>query len=246
MRGNQIAMIFQHPLSSLNPVFTVGNQVAEALSVHTSVTQQEALSKALELFQQVRLPDAKKRMDCYPHELSGGQAQRVMIAMALANKPQLLIADEPTTALDVTIQAQILELLQDLQRQVNMAVILITHSLGVVAEIADRIAVMYAGAIVEEADVDSIFSTPLHPYTQGLMGSIPILGSVKRRLDVIPGKVPNLIDLPFGCRFAPRCVKKHQYNLKICSEKIPDLMMVRPEHKVRCWLYGDDYSSENE
>lgn len=245
IRGNQIAMIFQHPLSSLNPVFTVGDQVAEALCKHTGISHQEAMSKSLELFQQVRIPDARKRMKSFPHELSGGQAQRVMIAMALANKPQLLIADEPTTALDVTIQAQILELLKDLQRQVNMAVILITHSLGVVAEIADRIAVMYAGAIVEEADVDSIFSTPLHPYTIGLMGSIPVLGSVKKRLDVIPGKVPNLINLPNGCRFAPRCQKRYLNNLEICSERVPDMIMKNSGHKVRCWLYSEEFASLN-
>lgn len=240
IRGNRITMIFQQPLSSLNPVFTVGDQVAETLRKHAGMTYQEAWGKSLDLFKFVGIPDPKVRMKSYPHELSGGQAQRVMIAMALANKPQLLIADEPTTALDVTIQAQILDLLLELQRQVNMAVILITHSLGVVAEIADRIAVMYAGAIVEEADVESIFSAPLHPYTRGLIGSIPILGRVKHRLDVIPGIVPNLVNLPPGCRFAPRCSYRSQENLTICTEQIPNLITVSSGHKVRCWLYGNE------
>jgi oligopeptide/dipeptide ABC transporter ATP-binding protein len=187
----------------------------------------------------VGIPEAERRTQAYPHELSGGMAQRVMIAMGLACVPELLIADEPTTALDVTIQAQILDLLRDLRNRVGASVILITHDLGVVAELAERVAVMYAGRIVEQADVKVLFSKPLHPYTQGLMGSIPVLGKIKERLEVIPGSVPNLVNLPPGCRFAPRCRARLESHLEICTQVEPDLIEVGSEHLVRCWLYQE-------
>jgi oligopeptide/dipeptide ABC transporter ATP-binding protein len=185
----------------------------------------------------VGIPDAEQRAEAYPHELSGGMAQRVMIAMALACVPEILIADEPTTALDVTIQAQILDLMRALREKMGTAVVLITHDLGVIAEMADRVAVMYAGEIVEQADVDTLFEHPLHPYTVGLIGSIPVLGRLKERLEVIPGSVPNLVDLPPGCRFAPRCTAREKYGLHICERSKPDLIEARPGHLVRCWLY---------
>lgn len=239
LRGRRISMIFQQPVSSLNPVFTGGDQVAEVLKIHWSMEKEEAWERAIELFQTVGIPDAEEKVNAYPHELSGGQAQRVMIAMALATVPELLIADEPTTALDVTIQAQILDLLKDLRTKMETSVILITHDLGVVAEMVDRVAVMYAGRVVEQADVDTLFEEPLHPYTQGLMASIPVLGKVEERLDVIPGTVPNLINLPPGCRFAPRCRARVEYGLQICAEQEPDLIPMKPDHVVRCWLYQD-------
>jgi peptide/nickel transport system ATP-binding protein len=204
LRGNRISMIFQQPQSSLNPVFKVGDQVAEVFTTHEHINKDEAWRRAVELLRLVGIPDADNKAHAYPHEMSGGQAQRVMIAMGLALHPQLLIADEPTTALDVTIQAQILDLLRGLQQDTNTAVILITHDLGVIAEMADRVAVMYAGRIVEETSVRSLFARPLHPYTRGLIDSIPVLGQVKERLEVIPGTVPNLVNLPPGCKFAPR------------------------------------------
>jgi oligopeptide/dipeptide ABC transporter ATP-binding protein len=193
----------------------------------------------VELLTLVGIPDPEKKAYAYPHELSGGQAQRVMIAMALALSPKLLIADEPTTALDVTIQAQILDLISDLREKTDTAVILITHDLGIIAEMADRVAVMYAGEIVEFADVEPIFENPLHPYTQGLIGSIPVLGNVVDRLEVIPGLVPNLIDLPPGCRFEPRCLLRQKYGLDVCARREPQLVEVAPNHTVRCWLYSD-------
>lgn len=237
MRGNRMSMIFQQPQSSLNPVFKVGDQVAEVLQIHRDMGKEEAWEKAVELLRLVGIPDPERKAHAFPHEMSGGQAQRVMIAMALALNPQLLIADEPTTALDVTIQAQILDLMRDLSDRMGTSVILITHDLGVIAEMADRVAVMYAGRIVEETDVHTIFAEPLHPYTQGLIDSIPILGKVKDRLDVIPGGVPNLVNLPPGCRFAPRCRSRVEYQLKICSEVEPELEQFKSNHKVRCWLY---------
>jgi oligopeptide/dipeptide ABC transporter ATP-binding protein len=185
----------------------------------------------------VGIPDAERRVEAYPHELSGGMAQRVMIAMALACLPELLIADEPTTALDVTIQAQILDLMRNLREDMGTAIILITHDLGVVAEMCERVAVMYAGEIVEQAEVGTLFDYPLHPYTVGLIGSIPILGKLKDRLEVIPGSVPNLVDLPPGCRFAPRCKAMVEHGLEICINSKPDLIDFKPGHKVRCWLY---------
>ena len=237
MRGNRISMIFQQPQSSLNPVFKVGDQIAEVLQIHQNMKKSEAWDEAVKLLRLVGIPDADSKASAYPHEMSGGQAQRVMIAMALALKPQLLIADEPTTALDVTIQAQILDLMRDLRTQLGTSVILITHDLGVIAEMADRVAVMYAGRIVEQSDVETLFAKPLHPYTQGLIASIPVLGQVKEVLDVIPGSVPNLINLPEGCQFAPRCRSRLQYQLSICTEIEPELALTLPDHSVRCWLY---------
>jgi oligopeptide/dipeptide ABC transporter ATP-binding protein len=239
MRGNRISMIFQQPQSSLNPVFKVADQVAEVLQIHQGMNKKESWESAVKLLRLVGIPDADKKAHAFPHETSGGQAQRVMIAMALALNPQLLIADEPTTALDVTIQAQILDLMRDLRTRMDTAVILITHDLGVIAEMADRVAVMYAGRIVEQTDVRTLFAKPLHPYTQGLIASIPILGTVKDHLEVIPGTVPNLVNLPAGCRFAPRCQARINYNLNICTEVEPEILPVTPKHTVRCWLYQD-------
>ena len=239
VRGNRISMIFQQPQTALNPVFKVGDQIAEVLSIHQGMNKEKGRARAVELLKMVGIPDPERRAEAYPHELSGGQAQRVMIAMALACVPDLLLADEPTTALDVTIQAQILDLMRNLRQNIGTAIILITHDLGVVAEMAERVAVMYAGYIVEQADVQPLFEKPLHPYTQGLIGSIPILGKLKERLEVIPGSVPNLVNLPVGCRFAPRCKARTEYALSICTEKEPGLFAFSPNHLVRCWLYQD-------
>ena len=240
MRGDRISMIFQQPQSSLNPVFTVGSQIAEVFQIHDKdISKKDAWSKAVDLLSLVGIADADSKAHAYPHEMSGGQAQRVMIAMALALEPRLLIADEPTTALDVTIQAQILDLILDLRDKLETSVILITHDLGLIAETADRVAVMYAGRIIEQADVIPLFSEPLHPYTQGLIDSVPILGQVKEELAVIPGSVPNLINLPEGCKFASRCLARIENNLEICTETEPDLIEYKPGHQVRCWLYQD-------
>lgn len=239
IRGNRISMIFQQPQSSLNPVFTIGDQLAEVFNIHRNLGKEENWERSVELLRKVGIPDPEQKAHAYPHEMSGGQAQRVMIAMALALIPELLIADEPTTALDVTIQAQILDLMLALRDQLGTAIILITHDLGVIAETADRVAVMYAGQIVEQASMTSLFEQPLHPYTMGLINSIPVLGEVKDRLEVIEGTVPNLIDLPPGCRFAPRCRARVEHELTICTEQIPDLKTIQFEHSVRCWLYHD-------
>jgi oligopeptide/dipeptide ABC transporter ATP-binding protein len=239
MRGNRISMIFQQPHSSLNPVFKVGAQIAEVFQIHSEMSKEDAWEQAVELLKLVGIPDADDKAHSYPHEMSGGQAQRVMIAMALALKPQLLIADEPTTALDVTIQAQILDLMLDLRNQMSTSVILITHDLGLIAEMADRVAVMYAGQIIEQTNVTTLFQQPLHPYTQGLIASVPVLGKVKDELAVIPGSVPNLIDMPQGCRFSPRCMARVENHLEICKEVEPDLINVDKDHTVRCWLYQD-------
>ncbi len=239
MRGNRMSMIFQQPQSSLNPVFKIGDQVAEVLQIHQKMGRDQSWKKAVELLRLVGIPDPESKAHAYPHEVSGGQAQRVMIAMALSMNPQLLIADEPTTALDVTIQAQILDLMRDLRTRMDTAVILITHDLGVISEMADRIAVMYAGRIVEQADIQTLFSKPVHPYTQGLLASIPVLGTVKDVLDVIPGTVPNLVNLPPGCRFAPRCRAHEKYHLPICTQQEPPILDYEPGHLCRCWLYQD-------
>ncbi len=237
LRGNRISMIFQQPTSCLNPVFKVGDQISEVLDIHQSLGKEKGWARAIELLKMVGISEAEKRADSHPHELSGGMAQRVMIAMALACVPELLIADEPTTALDVTIQAQILDLMRDLRSKMDTAIILITHDLGIVAEMCERVAIMYAGRIVEEADVETIFSEPKHPYTVGLIGSVPVLGLVKDQLDVIPGSVPNLVNLPPGCQFAPRCRARVEHNLEICTREEPQLESTAPGHTVRCWLY---------
>ena len=234
IRGEQIAMVFQQPTSSLNPVWDVGRQIAEVLEIHRDMKGSAARNRALELLKMVGIPDPERRLRAYPHELSGGMAQRVMIAMALACEPDLLIADEPTTALDVTIQAQILDLMRHLREETGSAIILITHDLGVVAEMCDRVAVMYAGEIVEEADVRTLFRDPKHPYTRGLIGSIPVVGVIRDELAVIPGNVPNLIDLPPYCRFAPRCAARVEANLARCTAEHPDLRIVGtgPRHPL--------------
>jgi oligopeptide/dipeptide ABC transporter ATP-binding protein len=237
IRGNRISMIFQQPTSCLNPVFKVGDQISEVLDIHQSLGKEKGRERAIELLKMVGIPEPEKRADSYPHELSGGMAQRVMIAMALACIPELLIADEPTTALDVTIQAQILDVLSDMRAKMDTAIILITHDLGIVAEMCERVAVMYAGRVVEESDVDIIFAEPKHPYTVGLIGSVPVLGVVKDKLDVIPGSVPNLVNLPPGCQFAPRCRARVEHNLEICTREEPQLKPISPGHTVRCWLY---------
>jgi oligopeptide/dipeptide ABC transporter ATP-binding protein len=237
IRGNRISMIFQQPQTALNPVFKVGDQISEVLSIHQNLRKEAGRERAIELLRMVGIPEPERRADSFPHELSGGMAQRVMIAMALACVPELLIADEPTTALDVTIQAQILDLMRGLRTKVGASVILITHDLGVISELAERVAVMYAGRIVEQADVRKMFAEPLHPYTIGLMGSIPVLGRIKDKLDVIPGNVPNLVDMPAGCRFAPRCRARIEHRLQICTDSEPDLIEVAPGHTVRCWLF---------
>lgn len=235
MRGDRISMIFQQPTTCLNPVFRAGDQVMEVLHIHRQMAKEEARKRTRELFSLVGLPDPERRMRQYPHELSGGQCQRVMIAMALACEPELLIADEPTTALDVTIQAQILDLMQDLREKVNMAMLLITHDMGVVAEMADRVVVMYAGQMVEYADVSRLFSEPKHPYTQGLLESVPVLGRLQEELAVIPGVVPGLINPPPGCRFAERCA----HRFARCDED-PPLFSLEGRRSVRCWLYEQE------
>jgi oligopeptide/dipeptide ABC transporter ATP-binding protein len=239
VRGNRISMIFQQPQSALNPVFKAGDQISEVLNIHQDFGKEAGKKRAVELLKLVGIPEPESRAESFPHELSGGMAQRVMIAMALACVPDLLIADEPTTALDVTIQAQILDLMRDMKTQLGSAMILITHDLGVIAEMANRVAVMYAGEIVEQSPVAALFDTPLHPYTQGLIGSIPVLGEIRERLEVIPGSVPNLVNLPVGCRFAPRCKARVEHNLAICTDNRPELIEVSEGHKVRCWLYQD-------
>jgi oligopeptide/dipeptide ABC transporter ATP-binding protein len=233
IRGNEIAMIFQEPMTSLNPVYTIGEQIAEAVRLHQGIGRPRARQRAIEMLERVGIASPRQRVDEYPHQLSGGMRQRAMIAMALACQPALLIADEPTTALDVTIQAQILDLLRELQRKMGMAILIISHDLGVIAELADEVVVMYAGRVVERGPVDGIFYEPLHPYTRGLLRSIPVLGSdVKGRLSSIPGLVPNLLALPQGCTFRPRCTDR----MPRCQDE-PALTEVRPGHWASCWLH---------
>jgi peptide/nickel transport system ATP-binding protein len=239
LRGNDMAMIFQEPLTSLNPVFTIGDQIAEQVQRHKKVGRKAAWERAIESLQLVGIPSPERRVKQYPHEMSGGMRQRVMIAMALSCEPKLLIADEPTTALDVTIQAQILDLMRNLREQTGTAIILITHDLGVVAEMCDRVAVMYAGEIVEQTDVTTLFRSPRHPYTRGLIGSIPVIGDVREQLSVIPGNVPNLIDVPKGCRFAPRCASRVAEDNAMAIDVHPGLHPLAVGHEVRCWLYHD-------
>ena len=239
LRGEHISMIFQQPGSALNPVHRAGVQIKEVYKLHRDWKSKVENEKVIEMLTEVGISDPERRAKAYPHELSGGMAQRVMIAMALACEPELLIAVEPTTALDVTIQAQILDLIRNLQNESNTAVLLITHDLGVVAEMADRVAVMYAGEIVEQTDVRTLFKDPLHPYTLGLIGSIPTLGALSDELATIPGVVPSLIDLPAGCRFADRCAARVENNLEICTVEKPELLQIKPGHQVRCWLYPE-------
>lgn len=235
IRGNDISMIFQEPMTSLNPVYTIGDQIAEAIELHQGLSHKEAIDKAIEMLRLVGIPVPERRVREYPHQLSGGMRQRVMIAMALSCNPKLLVADEPTTALDVTIQAQILELMKRLKKELGMAIMLITHDLGVVAEMAERVVVMYGGKVVEEADVVSIFTHPLHPYTEGLLKSIPRLDTQLGALHVIEGVVPNPLHLPVGCRFNPRC----PYVIDKCKESQPPLEEIIPGRFVACFIAKD-------
>ena len=232
IRGNDVAMIFQEPMTSLNPVFTIGDQIGEAVRLHKKLSKKQARTAAIEMLDLVGIPNPAERVDNYPHQLSGGQRQRVMIAIALSCEPDLLIADEPTTALDVTIQKQILDLLADLRERLGMALMLITHDLGVVAEVCDRVLVMYAGEVVEEGSVKDIFQDPRHPYTEGLMRAIPRLGHRRERLEVIQGIVPPATNWPEGCRFSTRC----KYAWEKTTEDHPELFDVSPTHRSRCWL----------
>ena len=234
LRGNEIAMIFQEPMSSLNPVFTCGSQIMEQILIHRDVHQAEAKERSIELLHLVGIPNPADRFSSFPHELSGGMRQRVMIAMALSCNPALLIADEPTTALDVTVQAQILDLISKLQSDTGMSVMLITHDFGVVAELCEEVIVMYASRVVEKGSVRQLFSDPLHPYTKGLLKSIPRLGSPKERLHVIEGNVPSAVNLPPGCRFAGRCPLADAH----CQQVQPDLIAYQPGHEAACWKAG--------
>ncbi len=233
IRGKEIAIVFQEPMTSLNPVYTVGEQIAEVVRLHENVGRRAALDKTVEMLRLVHIPNPERRLNDYPHQFSGGMRQRVIIAMALSCNPQLLIADEPTTALDVTIQAQILELLQEMKSRFGMAIMLITHAMGVVAETAQRVVVMYAGKVIEEAPVEKLFGRPSHPYTKGLIRSIPRIDKAatrKTRLEAIAGVVPSLLDPPPGCRFAPRC----PYAIAVCREAVPPLREIEPGHRVAC------------
>ncbi|MBS4206505.1 ABC transporter ATP-binding protein [Bacillus sp. FJAT-50079] len=242
VRGNVISMIFQEPMTSLNPAFTVGQQISEALVIHESLSKKEAMKKAVELLTLVGIPSPQQRVKQYPFELSGGMRQRVMIAMALACNPEILIADEPTTALDVTIQAQILRLIKDLQQKMGMSVIFITHDLGVVAETCDFVTVMYAGQVVEYSDVKSLFKQPKHPYTVGLLNSLPRHDIDQEKLIPIKGNVPNPHEMPVGCRFAPRCPAATD----LCRAKMPELMTDEKGNQIRCWIYSDEWEGDPE
>jgi peptide/nickel transport system ATP-binding protein/oligopeptide transport system ATP-binding protein len=234
IRGGEISMVFQEPMTSLNPLFTVGNQIAEAVELHQKVSHKEALDRALEMMTRVQISEPRQRLDEYPHQLSGGMRQRVMIALALSCNPSILIADEPTTALDVTVQAQILDLMRDLQRDFNSAIILITHNLGVVSQMADHVAVMYLGKIVEYSTVQKVFHNPLHPYTVGLLQSVPVFGRKGEKVLVpIKGMVPTPSDKIVGCAFAPRCPKV----MDICTQEEPLIKDEEADHQVACWLY---------
>ncbi|GHH99383.1 ABC transporter ATP-binding protein [Neobacillus kokaensis] len=236
IRGNDISMIFQDPMSSLNPVYSVGNQIVESILLHQKCSKKEAYSRAIEMLRLTGIPSPEKRVHEYPHELSGGMRQRVMIAMALSCQPRLLIADEPTTALDVTTQAQILDLINELKLSYNMGTVMITHDLGVVAEVCTRVVVMYLGQVIEEANVEMLFKSPCHPYTRGLLKSIPKLtGDRLEKLHVIEGKVPTLHQVPKGCRFAPRC----EFASQKCIEQMPELIEEESGHKVRCWHFKE-------
>ena len=234
IRGARIAMIFQNPMTSLNPVFTVGSQIAESIKLHQNVEKREIEEKVLEILDKVGIPSARERMKDYPHEYSGGMCQRAMVAMALSCNPNLLIADEPTTNLDVTIQAQILDLLRALRKEFGASILLIGHDLGVISELCDKVAVMYAGKLIEHADLATLFKEAKHPYTQALLGSIPRLDLETERLRVIPGVVPRLINPPPGCRFHPRC----EYVKEICRKEEPPLIEIKQGHTVACFLYG--------
>ena len=235
VRGKEISMIFQEPMTSLNPVFRIGDQMAEVVMLHQKVNRSKAMETAIEMLERVRIPDAERVVKQFPHQLSGGMRQRVMIAMELSCHPFLLIADEPTTALDVTIQAQILRLIKEMKKEFRASMLLITHDLGVIAEMCDRVAVMYAGSIVEEAQVEEIFAEPKHPYTQGLWGAIPLLDREKETLAVIPGTVPDLSQPPAGCTFHPRCA----FRFAPCDQIPPPLFQISPEHLVSCYLYEE-------
>ena len=231
VRGRDVSMIFQEPMTCLNPVFTIGTQMTDVIRTHEKISKEEAFKKAVSLLEEVHIRNAEDVISCYPYELSGGMRQRVMIAIALSCHPKLLIADEPTTALDVTIQAQILDLMKKLQKEDGSSILLITHDLGVVAEMCTRVIVMYAGKIVEMAPVEKLFATPSHPYTQGLIASVPKLGSGVKVLPSIPGSVPDLASMPTGCRFAPRC----KYATDKCREQEPELLDISEDQKCRCW-----------
>jgi oligopeptide/dipeptide ABC transporter ATP-binding protein len=235
IRGNEIAMIFQEPMTSLNPVFTIGNQLMESIQLHQSLTGTDLRDRAIEMLRLVGIPRAEEVIDEYPHRFSGGMRQRAMIAMALSCNPKVLIADEPTTALDVTIQAQILELMQDLKEKIGTAVLFITHDLSVIAEMADRVVVMYAGKVVEEADVETLFHDPQHPYTRGLISSRPSIDEDQGRLTYIPGNVPNPLEMPGGCPFHPRC----RTAMEICRDEMPPERRLKSGHTVRCWLHEE-------
>jgi len=244
LRGKEMAMIFQDPMSALHPFFSIGDQIAEAWHLYNEGSKEDGKKKALEMLELVGIPDAPKRINDYPHQFSGGMRQRAMIAMALVNNPSLLIADEPTTALDVTVQSQILSLLKDLQKKFNMAIVLITHDLGVVAEFADRICVMYGGRIVEDGSVEDIFYRPSHPYTLGLLNSVPrITSGTSHRLKAIPGQPPSLINLPQGCSFAPRCEYATQVAGQRCDSEVPQLELKNSEHLSRCFLSAESLNN---
>ncbi|MEL7647776.1 MAG: ABC transporter ATP-binding protein [Sedimentibacter sp.] len=240
IRGNDISFIFQEPMTSLNPIFKIGRQISETMMLHRGMTKDEAYKESIKMLELVKIPNPERVVDDYPFALSGGMRQRAMIAMALACEPKLLIADEPTTALDVTIQAQVLDLMNELKQKINASIIFITHDLGVIAEMSDRVMVMYAGKVVEVASVMDIFKSPKHPYTIGLIKSKPDMSTVSTRLNVIPGNVPDLSNLPKGCPFNPRC----DHATQRCREDFPDEIILEGEHRIACWLYAENYAKE--